>query len=65
MLCPKCHLSMAFVAALRHHNSAMLKTTFLCEACNRTWAYMLAPQLVERYRPGLVPKEQPAEVVWV
>jgi hypothetical protein len=56
---------MAFVAALPHPNSAMLKTTFLCRACNRTWAYMLAPPVAERYQQAEPPPEPEREIVWV
>jgi succinate dehydrogenase/fumarate reductase-like Fe-S protein len=65
VLCPKCHSAMAFVAALRHSNSAMLKTTFLCQACNRTWAYMLSPQIAERYQAEHQSENPPREIVWV
>jgi transposase-like protein len=65
VLCPKCHGEMAFVAALPHPNSVMLKTTFLCRACNRTWAYMLAPPVAERYQQAEPPREPEREIVWV
>jgi len=65
VLCPKCHSDMAFVAALPHPNSAMLKTTFLCKSCNRTWAYILSPELAERYRAELRPEQAEPEIVWV
>ena len=65
VLCPKCHSAMAYVAALRHPNSAMLKTTFLCQACNRTWAYILSPDIAQRYQTELQPKDPAAEIVWV
>jgi hypothetical protein len=56
---------MAFVAALRHHYSAMLKTTFLCRACNRTWAYMLAPTIAEQYQAEVEIEDPAPEVVWL
>jgi hypothetical protein len=56
---------MAFVAAMPHPNSAMLKTTFLCRCCNRTWAYILSPALAEQYQTELQPKQAEREVVWV
>jgi len=56
---------MAYVAALRHSNSAMLKTTFLCQPCNRTWAYMLSPQMAERYQPEPLPTDPAREIVWL
>jgi len=57
--CPKCHLEMAFVAAIPHSKSAMLKTTFLCQSCNRTWSYMLSTEMADRYQPE--PPDQPTE----
>ncbi len=59
--CPKCHCEMAFVAALPHPQSPlMLKTTFLCQPCNRTWTYSLSPEMAERYQPE-VQLDQPIE----
>ena len=56
---------MAFVAALRHPSSTMFKTTFLCGPCNRTWTYVLAPQMAERYQRGPPAEEPEREIVWV
>jgi len=56
---------MAFVAALPHPNSAMRKTTFLCQSCNRTWAYILSPELAEQYQAELQPQQPERQVVWV
>ena len=54
--CPKCHSAMAFVTALPHPKSPlMLKTTFLCQPCNRTWTYSLSPDMAERYQPAVQP----------
>jgi hypothetical protein len=41
---------MIYVAALPYPNAPnMLKTTFVCRACNRTWNYSLAPEMAARY----------------
>jgi transposase-like protein len=48
--CPKCRHDMIYVAALPYPNAPnMLKTTFVCRACNRTWNYSLAPEMAARY----------------
>jgi len=58
---PKCHSEMAFVIALPYPKSlSMLKTTFLCQPCNRTCAYSLSPEMAEQYQPDLQP-DQPIE----
>ena len=51
-VCPKCRHEMAFVTALPHPKStSMLRTTFLCQPCSRTWSYSLPPEMAERYGP--------------
>jgi hypothetical protein len=29
----------------------MVKSTFLCQPCNRTWTYILSTEMAERYQP--------------
>jgi transposase-like protein len=51
--CPKCHSQMAFAVALPHPKAAaMVKATFLCQPCNRTWTYILSTEMAERYQPA-------------
>jgi len=59
--CPKCHSGMAFVVALPYAKSTvMLKTTFVCRPCNRTWSYMLSSEMAAQYQPVPLPPPEAA-----
>jgi transposase-like protein len=56
--CPKCKDDMTYVTALPHPKAPqMLKTTFVCQQCNRTYSYPLSPEMAAAYAteaPGAV-----------
>jgi Transcription factor S-II (TFIIS) len=48
--CPKCGERLIYVTAVPHPRAAeMLKTTFVCYPCNRTWSYPLTAAMAEAY----------------
>jgi len=51
--CPKCRTVMIYVAALPYPKSpTMLKTTFVCYACNQTRNYALSEEMANAYVTG-------------
>jgi transposase-like protein len=58
-VCPRCGDVLAYVTALPHPKAAnMLRTTFLCQPCNRTWTYSLSPAMADAYAmtaPKMIP----------
>jgi hypothetical protein len=64
--CPKCRKDMIYVIAVPHPQAPeMLRTTFVCYPCNRTWNYSLARAMAEAYAPDgviapLEPRAEPA-----
>jgi transposase-like protein len=58
--CPKCRFDMVYVTSMPHPKAPqMLKTTFVCFRCNRTFSYPLSPEMAAAYsneaitEPGL------------
>jgi transposase-like protein len=50
--CPKCDSDMTYVTAIPHPKaSAMMRTTFICFRCNRTFSYALLPEMAAAYAP--------------
>lgn len=48
--CPKCHHDMTYVTSVPHPKAPqMLKTTFVCFRCNRTFSYALSPEMAAAY----------------
>ena len=48
--CPKCRSEMIFVTAVPHTRAPEMRhTTFVCHSCNRTWNYVLSPEMVATY----------------
>jgi uncharacterized protein YbaR (Trm112 family) len=49
--CPKCRYDMTYVTSLPHPKAPekMLKTTFVCFRCNRTFSYALSPEMAAAY----------------
>jgi transposase-like protein len=48
--CPKCHYDMTYVTSMPHPKAPqMLKTTFVCFRCNRTFSYALSLEMAATY----------------
>ena len=61
-VCPKCRYELIYVTALPHPKAMhMRRTTFLCEPCNRTWAYNLSSEMADIYATN-APKMPPDEM---
>jgi hypothetical protein len=61
-ICPKCRDELIYVTALPHPKAvAMRRTTFLCQPCNRTWAYSLSPEMADAYAAA-APKLMPGDI---
>jgi transposase-like protein len=52
--CPKCSRDLIYVTTTPHPNAlVMRRTTFVCYPCNRTWNFMLSPEMAGAfYAPG-------------
>ena len=57
-LCHKCHGEMIYVTSLPHPRSPekMMRTTFVCRACNQTRNYSLSLPMAEAYAAACAPK---------
>jgi transposase-like protein len=48
--CPKCSDTLSYVTAMPYERAPqMLRTTFMCRNCNRTWTYTLSAEMVQLY----------------
>ncbi len=56
-LCHKCRAEMIYVTALPHPRSPkkMMRTTFVCRACNQTHSYSLSIPMAEAYAAACTP----------
>jgi hypothetical protein len=57
-LCHKCRGDMIYVTSLPHPRSPekMMRTTFVCRACNQTRNYSLSIPMAEAYAAASAPK---------
>jgi RNase P subunit RPR2 len=58
-LCHKCHAEMIYVTSLPHPRSPekMMRTTFVCRACNQTRSYSLSISMAEAYATAPAPQQ--------